>query len=113
MADVQSSFIPKQVLTSQARPRREPLGLFFALTLVVAVLSVLFFAGVYLYRSSLQSQIERDCPSVDPTAVEGCGLLASLEVRRRSLEQPLIVKIEQLDKQLEQAATLLNSHLGR
>ncbi|MBI2097580.1 MAG: hypothetical protein HYT46_01435 [Candidatus Vogelbacteria bacterium] len=109
-ADIQSSFIPKQVLTKEPRPRREPLGLFFLLSLVVLVVALLFFGGVYVYRATLDSEINRNCPSANPGAIEGCGLLASIEVRRQSLDQALILKIERLDKLLKRAVAILNNH---
>ncbi|MBI4136247.1 MAG: hypothetical protein HY481_01715 [Candidatus Vogelbacteria bacterium] len=109
-ADIQSSFIPKQVLTKEPRPRREPLGLFFLLSLVVLFIILLFFAGAYVYRTTLESDINRACPSANPGAIEGCGLVASIEARRQSLDQTLILKIERLDKLLKRAASILDNH---
>lgn len=110
--NIQSSFIPKQVLTKEARPRRESLGLFFLLSFVTLIIVLLFFGGAYGYKRYLDQAINRPCPSSNtPGAVEGCGLLASLEVRRQSLnQQELILKIERLDKQLKRATVLLDSH---
>ncbi len=108
--DIQSSFIPKQVLVKESRPRREPLGLFFLLSLVVLFIVLLFLGGVYVYRSTLDSEINRPCPSVNPGAIEGCGLIASIEARRQSLDQTLILRIERLDKLLKRAAVILDNH---
>lgn len=110
VADIHSSFIPKQVLTKEVRPRREPLGLFFLLSLVVLVIALFFFGGTYIYRSTLENDINRDCPSANPGAIEGCGLVASIEARRQSLDQALILKIERLDKLLKRAAAILDNH---
>ncbi|MBI2100517.1 MAG: hypothetical protein HYT47_00635 [Candidatus Vogelbacteria bacterium] len=109
-SNIQSSFIPKQALTKEPRPRREPLGLLFLLSLVVLIIAILFLGGAYVYRSTLESDINRDCPSANPSAIEGCGLVASIEVRRQSLDQALILKIERLDKLLRRAAAILGDH---
>ncbi|MEK7552590.1 MAG: hypothetical protein AAB505_00585 [Patescibacteria group bacterium] len=110
--NIQSSFIPKQVLTKESGARREPMGLFLLLCLVVLVIALLFFAGVYGYKLILTGEIERPCPSeVSPTSLKSCGLVASIEKKRQALnQQDLILKIERLDKQLKRMAVLLNGH---
>ena len=95
--DIQSSFIPKQVLSKEPVRRREPTSLFLLLSFVVLVIAGLFFGGAYSYQLILQGKIDK--------------LLTSLEVRRQSLVQlSLIEKIERLDKQLKRAVTLLDGH---
>ena len=96
MADLQSSFIPKQVLTREARPRSEPLGLLFVLSLVVLLIALLFYGGVFVYKNNLTKQIAE--------------LNASIEKSRESIERERILTIDKLDKQLKRAATILNNH---
>lgn len=108
--EIQSSFIPKQALVKDLRPRSEPFGLFFLLSLVILLIALLFFGGVFVYKNMLAAEINRPCPSADPTSVAGCGLLASIDVHRRAIEEDQILAIERLDKQLKRAQTMLDDH---
>lgn len=110
-AEVQTSFIPKQALTKEVRPlRREPFGLFSVLATVVLLVALIFLAGVYFWRAKLSRDIERPCPSANPGSTAGCGLVASIEAVRQSIEQKQIEIIEQFDKKLKRAGVILNNH---
>ena len=108
--EIQSSFIPKQVLTKDARPRAEPFGLFFVLAVVILLITLLFFGGAFVYKNMLAAEINRPCPSANADSVAGCGLLASIDVHRRAIEEEQILAIETLNKQLKRAQSILNEH---
>ena len=78
MPDIQSSFIPKQVLTPDLRARKQPVGLFLLLSVVVLIISVLFLGGVYAYKFKINDDINGACPTDDPNDTNGCGLIASI-----------------------------------
>lgn len=108
--DIQSSFIPKQTLSTGPRVIRQPIGLFLLLSLVVLIVALLFLGGAYAYRFFLTDEIDRPCPSESGSALEGCGLKASLERRRASLNSDSIARFETLDKQLRRATEIVNQH---
>ena len=107
--EIQSSFIPKQVLQSGPRSVHQPVGLFLLLSLVVLIVALLFLGGAYGYRFWLSDEINHPCPS-EVGDIEGCGLLASLERRRESLRQDSILGFELLDKQLIRASEIVERH---
>ena len=107
--DIQTSFIPKQVLSREARPT-QPIGLFLLLSLVVLIVALLFLGGAYVYRFKLADEINRPCPSDSGNELEGCGLLPSLEIRRQTLREDLIADFELLDNQLRLAGEIINQH---
>ena len=107
--DIQSSFIPKQVLQSGPRAVNQPIGLFLLLSLVVFIIALIFLGGAYGYRFWLSDEINHSCPS-ESDDIEGCGLLASLERRRESLRQDSILGFELLDKQLRLASEIMERH---
>ncbi len=106
--DVQTSFIPKQSLSVDARPR-ETIGLFLLLSIVVLIIALLFLGGTYGYRFYLNREINRPCDS-DSGGELGCGLLASLEKSKNSLGDNSISEFELLDKQLRRAKEIVDEH---
>lgn len=108
--EVQSSFIPKQVLSSGPRAVGRPVGLFLLLSFVVLIIALLFLGGAYAYRFKLTDDISRPCPSDSGDALEGCGLEASIAIRRESLSADSIIGFEVLDKQLRRATEILDQH---
>ncbi len=107
--DVQTSFIPKQSLSVDARPK-EHIGLFLLLSIVVLIVALLFLGGTYGYRFYLSDEINRPCAADSGNELESCGLLASLERRRQSLDEGSILGFELLDHQLKRASEILVSH---
>ncbi len=108
--EVQSSFIPKQVLSTGSRSVHQPVGLFLLLSFVVLIVALLFLGGAYAYRFKLTDDIERPCPSDSGEELKGCGLNASIAVRRESLDPASISGFEILDKQLRRATEILDQH---
>ena len=107
--DIQTSFIPKQSLSRDARPTQS-IGLFLLMALVVLIVALLFLGGAYFYRYRLTDEINHPCSSVSGNELEGCGLLPSLEKRRQSLREDLIAGFELLDKQLRLADEIIKQH---
>ncbi len=108
--DIQSSFIPKQVLQSGPRSVNQPISLFLLLSLVVFIVALLFLGGAYGYRFILTNEIHRECSSVSGNDLESCGLLASLAIRQESIGQDSILRFETLDKQLRLATQIIDRH---
>jgi len=96
MSDLQSSFIPKQVLTKEPRSRPEPFGLFFVLSLVVFLIALIFLGGVFVYKNTLTGKIT--------------VLNTSIAKSHESIEKERILEIDRLDKQLKRADTILDGH---
>lgn len=107
--DVQTSFIPKQSLSIDARPK-ETVGLFLLLSIVVLIIALLFLGGAYGYRFYLTNEINRPCASDSGNELDSCGLLASLEKSKQSLGNESISEFELLDKQLRRAGEIVNEH---
>src|SRR3989344_680347 len=108
--EVQTSFIPKQVLSTGSRSTRQPVGLFLLLSIVVLIVALLFLGGAYAYRFKLTDDINRPCSSDSGDELAGCGLNASIAVRRESLDPDSIAGFELLDKQLRRASEILDQH---
>ena len=108
--DIQTSFIPKQSLSRDARSSGQPIGLFLLLSLVVLIVALLFLGGAYFYRFKLTDEINRPCSSVSGNELEECGLLPSLTIRRESLRENDIIAFELLDKQLRLADEIIKQH---
>ncbi|MFH1170137.1 MAG: hypothetical protein V1704_01085 [Candidatus Vogelbacteria bacterium] len=107
--DIQTSFIPKQALSRDARPTQS-IGLFLLISLVVLIVALLFLGGAYAWRFKLTDDINRPCPSDSGNELAGCGLLPSLEIRRQTLREDLISDFELLDKKLHLAGEIINQH---
>ncbi len=112
----QTSFIPKQVLTKQVSNRREGVGLFSVIAVVVLIVSLGFLGATYFYRYVLLDEINRECPETPSTGEDaltrGCGLLAALAKLEESLndEQVLLKRIERLDNKIKKANEIVVNH---
>lgn len=92
----QTSFIPKKPITSSAS-NKEPRSLFSIITIFLLIVSILIFAGLFVYKIYLTKQ-------------EG-ALSLSLSVTRDSFEKDTIDELELFDKRTQTAKEILNNHI--
>lgn len=110
--DTQSSFIPKQVLTVGGGSRRPPtVGLFTLISLLILLISVLFWGGSYAYAKFLQNEIERPCHESAITNTLDCGLNAKLERAKQELQQNIIDDLRIKEAKIRTAEGLIDNHL--
>ncbi|MEK7478257.1 MAG: PilN domain-containing protein [Patescibacteria group bacterium] len=123
---IQTSFIPKQVVTAKPPPVNSggAIGLFSVLSFIVLLLSVLFAGGTYAYKMMLQNEIYSPCqeigssiqPNTDPsitgaTIDRQCGLSESLTVERDRLQSSRLEQMAKLDYKMKKATAVLDRHL--
>lgn len=90
-----TSFIPKTRLTGPVY-RRKGIGFGVFIAVLVLLVSLGLFAGVYFYKKSLTKEIEEAS--------------ASLERAKKAFEPGLISELTQLDSDLKAAEIILLSH---
>lgn len=90
-----TSFIPKTKLTTATYPKKG-LGLGFLISLFILLLSAGLFGGVYLYKSSLQKEVN--------------DMTASLEIAKKAFEPSLIAELEKFTSSINGAKNLFNQH---
>lgn len=101
-----SSFIPKQPLVGQEsgsprynnRRRRESSGLFVSLSVLVFVISILIFGGVWGYTLFVEREIE--------------DMEVQLEEQRQQFQPAEIAEYKRFDDRLNVAASILNDHVA-
>lgn len=122
---LQTSFIPKQTITTRpVTPASSGgIGLFTTLSFVILFLSLVLAGGTYLYQKYLLNHIYGACqqtsqtqPNTDQLGVSGgaersCGLYLSLEDKKNSLDNQRLVRMERLDNKMKLATNILSSHL--
>ncbi len=108
--DTRSSFIPKQILTTDTHRERPTIGLFSLIALFVFILSLLFLGGSYAYAFYLRGVIERPCRETSFTATLDCGLEAKLKRIRENLQQNVIDDLRHKDAKIRAAESLLGRH---
>ena len=130
---LQTSFIPKQALNpaqvnrSAGAPKTvksEGAGLFTLLSFVILFLSVAAAGGTFVYRNHLLNLLYSPCEVTAQTQPNGdilgqagtvdseCGLHASLEDKRRKLDDESLSRMQRLDTKMKLATTVLNGHLS-
>jgi hypothetical protein len=90
-----TSFIPKTRMTTTTY-KKSGLGLGFFISLLILILSAGLFGGVYLYRSSLQTEVK--------------DMTASLEIAKKSFEPSLIAELDKFTSAVNSAKVLFNQH---
>lgn len=103
----QASFIPKDNATKMATRTERGMGLLMLLSLILLGLSLLLFAGAYGYRYVLDTQVNRPCTG-DGSA---CGLKATVENTKKTLNVEEITRYSRLDKKMKVAEGLINKHI--
>ncbi len=105
--EIQTSFIPKDGSSSRRSYRGNTMGLFTFIALLIFAVSLLTFAGAYGYQYFLSEQINRPCSADDQRS---CGLLASLEIEKKSLRIDMIERYVSLSRKMNLAQDLINKH---
>jgi len=90
-----TSFIPKGRLTALAY-RRKSVGIGFFIALLLLLLSAGVFGGLYLYKKSLQTEID--------------SAAASLELAKKAFDENLITELSRLNSSVNVAKILFNEH---
>lgn len=90
-----TSFIPKTRLTTATYQKRG-LGLGFLASLFLLVISGGLFGGTYLYKQSLQKEID--------------DMNVSLEKAKKAFEPSLIIELERFTSLIGNAKTLFTQH---
>ena len=90
-----TSFIPKTKFTAATYPKKG-LGLGFFISFFILLLSAGLFGGVYLYKSSLQKEVN--------------DMAASLEIAKKSFEPSLIAELEKFTSSITSAKIIFNQH---
>jgi hypothetical protein len=91
-----TSFIPKTRLTGPTYRPRPSLGLGLFISLILFLISLGLFAGTYLYRQSLQKNVNDD--------------IASLELAKKSLEPNLLDELNRVSFSIKAAKDIINQH---
>ncbi len=93
----QTSFIPKKSLTNeQTRPHSDSVSIFLIISIIVFVLALATAGGVFAYKKILIKSI--------------ADMNVSLVAARNSFEPTFIDNANALNKRIEAAKKLLNSH---
>lgn len=106
---ITTSFIPKESINQAPRRRSEPMGIVTLVAILLLVLSIFYFSGVFAYRFYLYNKINRPCP-VGEGNDKSCGLKASLDIETRNLQQEKIERLKRLDTKLKLGTGVLNQH---
>lgn len=94
---ISTSFIPKEALTAQ-KARTGGIGLFFLLSLLVFVISLVSAGGVFAYTQLLNQQLGKN--------------KSQLDLAKGAFEPSTIQNLVRLDSRIEQVKALLNKHVA-
>lgn len=103
---IPNSFMPKQKLTYNLNQRKESIGLFTGISLILLTLSVIFFFGAWGYRYYLYRTINSPCSGQG----QACGLKASVDLERQKLAGLNLAQYKKLDTKLKLSQQLFNEH---
>jgi len=93
---IYSSFIPKKNPVESETKKRNPVGLFFVLSLIVFVAAIISWGGIALYKQALIAEEKK--------------LEDSLQKAQDSFEPGLLSIFEELDQKIKTAESLLTQH---
>jgi hypothetical protein len=98
--EFQTSFVPKKKIVEREKKESHSsvVGVANLFALIVFIASILGAGGTYLYRSSLQNTVE--------------GYQSSLALAKAAFEPTLITTLQSLDKRMNAATNILNSHVA-
>lgn len=108
---IPTSFIPKDTIRTDLRARREPVGILSILALIILAGSLVYLAGVYVYRLTVNNEINSPCTSTGDGS-GSCGLRASLDIQTRDFERAKLENLKRLDTKLKNGASVLNNHIA-
>jgi hypothetical protein len=103
------SFIPKDTIRTDLRERREPVSIFFIISLVILAGSLAYLAGIYVYRTMVYNEINNPCTNEGGSG--SCGLKASLDIEIEEFQSQKLEELKKLDLKLKNGATVLDSHI--
>ncbi len=92
---ITTSFIPKARLTAPTY-RRKSVGVGFLISLLLLLLSAGIFGGLYLYKKSLQTEID--------------SAAASLELAKKAFEENLVTELSRLNSSVNVTKILFSQH---
>jgi hypothetical protein len=107
---ISTSFIPKTSIASgNLRSRREPVSIIVLISLLILALSIIYFAGVYAYRYTVDKEVNAPCQDLG-NGNGACGLKESLNKTVDDLQFTKLNDLKRLDTKLKNGATILNGH---
>lgn len=106
---IPTSFIPKDSLRADLRPKREPVSIISIVALIIFTGSVLYLAGAYVYRYMVYKEINDPCPVSGTSG--SCGLKESLAVETRDLQREKLEALKRLDTKLKNGLSILRRHV--
>lgn len=108
--ELSTSFIPRQSLVKKFEPARQPVSIVALVSILIFLISLAVYGGVFFYDRYLEQTINAPCPSDDPTSTGGCGLVASIDRVQRATDEKLLLEFQRLDAKLREADKLLKDH---
>lgn len=107
---IPTSFIPKDTIRTDLRERREPVSILVIVALFILAGSLVYLAGIYVYRTMTYNVINSPCSTAGGSG--SCGLLESLTIETRDFQREKLESLKRLDTKLKNGTSVLNSHVA-
>ena len=107
---IPTSFIPKDTIRTDLRVRREPVGILSVIALLLLAGSLIYLAGIYVYRTMVYNEINSPCTTSGGSG--SCGLRESLAIETKEFQREKLESLKRLDTKLKNGASVLNNHLA-
>jgi hypothetical protein len=107
---IPTSFIPKDTIRTDLRERREPVSIFFIVSLFILAGSLIYLAGIYVYRTMVYNEINNPCVTEEGGS-GSCGLRDSLGVEVREFQKQKLEDLKKLDTKLKNGSRVLGTHI--
>ena len=108
---IPTSFIPKETIRTDLRPRTEPTSILTIIALLLLAGSLIYLAGIYVYRYMIYKQVNDPC-TVQTGGTGQCGLKATFELETKELDRSKLESLKQLDTKLKNGAGVLDRHVA-
>ena len=108
---IPTSFIPKDTIRTDLRPKREPVGILSIIALLILAGALVYLAGVYVYRYMTYNDINNPC-ATSAGGSGSCGLRESLNIETQSFERSKLESLKRLDTKLKNGTSVLNNHVS-
>lgn len=92
------SFIPKKTLSQRGKKKRHSSGLFFGVSVIIFILTLVTAGAVYSYSSFLDKRI--------------ASMGQSLERAKQAFEPSLIIELKRLNSRINSADSILGGHVA-
>ncbi len=122
---LQTSFIPKQTITSKPSLSGDsnPFSLFTLISVIILLMAALSAGGTFAYKKLLLSQLYAPCETTSETAaspespvsernMQCGGLRVVLENYKNGLQEERLLKMKRLDVKMKKAADILGAHMS-